>query len=135
MNRKEKAVENQKKGYNCSQAVACAFCDIVGIDEKTMFALTEGFGLGMGDRQGTCGALSGAIIILGMKSSGADPQNPTTKAETYKIVRELKARFKEKNSSEICYELKGGNNNNIPLRSCQGCVEDAAEILEDILNQ
>ena len=55
MNRIEKAKENHKNGYNCSQAVACAFCDEVGIDEKTMFALTEGFGLGLGDMQGTCG--------------------------------------------------------------------------------
>lgn len=34
MNRIEKAKENHKNGYNCSQAVACAFCDEVGIDEK-----------------------------------------------------------------------------------------------------
>ena len=74
MNRIEKAKENMmKKGYSCSQAVACAFCDEVGIDEKTMFALTEGFGLGMGDMQGVCGAISGAAIIIGMKNSCANP--------------------------------------------------------------
>lgn len=133
MNRIEKAKENHKNGYNCSQAVACAFCDEVGIDEKTMFALTEGFGLGLGDMQGTCGAISGAAIILSMKNSCANPQEPTSKAATYKVIRKLTSRFREKNGSELCHELKGSDNNGVPLRECRGCVEDAATILEEIL--
>lgn len=133
MNRIEKAKENHKKGYNCSQSVACAFCDEVGIDEKTMFAMTEGFGLGIGDMQGTCGAVSGAVIILGMKYSCENPDSPISKAQTYKIVRKLTSRFREKNGSELCHELKGSNNNGVPLRACNGCVEDAATILEEIL--
>lgn len=134
MNRIEKALENHKKGYNCSQSVACAFCDKVGMDEKTMFTIMEGFGLGMGDMQGTCGALSGAAAILSLKNSCRDTENPTTKAATYKIIRELKAKFKEKNSSEICGELKGTKNNGVPLRSCQGCIEDAVTLLEEMIN-
>lgn len=134
MNRLKKALENHKKGYNCSQSVACAFCDEVGLDEKTIFTLMEGFGLGMGDMQGTCGALSGAVAILSMKCSGGDIQNPTTKSSTYKKIKELKAKFKEKNSTEICEELKGIKNNKIPLRSCQGCIEDAVIILEEMLD-
>lgn len=134
MNRIEKAKESMKKGYNCSQAVACAFCDEVGIDEKTMFAIMEGFGRGMGDMQGICGALSGAIAILSMKNSGADPENPSTRLETYKKIQELKNRFKEKNGSDICCELKGIKTKTPPLRSCDGCVEDAAAILEELIN-
>lgn len=135
MNRIEKAKENHKKGYNCSQAVACAFCDEVGLDEKTMFALTEGLGLGLGDMQGTCGAVSGAAIILSMKYSCANPDSPKSKAETYKIIRSLTSAFREKNGSEICHELKGSNNGGVPLRACPGCVEDAAAILEEILSE
>ena len=44
----EKALENHSKGYNCAQAVACAFCDLVSMDENTLFKITEGFGAGMG---------------------------------------------------------------------------------------
>lgn len=134
MNRIEKAKENMKKGYNCSQALACAFCDEVGIDEKTMFALMEGFGRGMGDMQGICGAVSGAVAILSMKNSSADPENPSTKTETYKKIQELKNRFTEKNGSDICCELKGIKTKTAPLRSCVGCVEDAAAILEELIN-
>lgn len=46
--RVDKVAEKHKSGYNCAQAVACAYCDLVGIDEETMFRLTEGLGLGMG---------------------------------------------------------------------------------------
>lgn len=133
MNRIDKAKENHRKGYTCSQAVSCAFCDEVGIDENTMFALMEGFGIGMGDMQGTCGTISGAAAILGMKLSSGTTENTKTKVQTYKVIRELKSRFKEKNGSEICCELKGSKNGGIPLRLCPGCVEDAAKILEEIL--
>ena len=46
--RVEKTIEKRSKGYNCAQAVACTYCDMVGLDEETMFKLTEAFGLGMG---------------------------------------------------------------------------------------
>ena len=49
MNRVEKALENHKKGYNCSQAVACAFCDKTSFCEADLFRIMEGFGLGGGD--------------------------------------------------------------------------------------
>ena len=48
-------------------------------------------------------------------------------------MRKLTSRFREKNVSELCHELKGSNNNGVPLRECRGCVEDAATILEEIL--
>ena len=40
--RVDKVAEKHKSGYNCAQAVACAYCDLVGIDEETMFRMTEG---------------------------------------------------------------------------------------------
>ena len=42
--RAKKALEYHKKGYNCSQAVACSFCEEFGVDEETMFRIAEGFG-------------------------------------------------------------------------------------------
>ena len=51
MTRKEKAIELHDKGFNCAQAVACAFAEETGIPEETLFAACEGFGLGMGGMQ------------------------------------------------------------------------------------
>ena len=64
--RVEKALENHGKGYNCCQAVACAYADLVGVDENLIFAAGEGFGAGMGGMQCTCGAVSGACMVAGL---------------------------------------------------------------------
>ena len=54
MNRAERAAEYHKKGYNCAQAIVCAFCDKAGLDEETAFKVSEGLGLGVSDTYGTC---------------------------------------------------------------------------------
>jgi len=127
-----KTLENHKKGYNCCQAVACAYSDLVGMDEETMFKAGEAFGAGMGGMQATCGAVSGAVLLAGLKNSSGDLKNPTSKGATYKLSKEIVARFREKNGSVICKELKGMDTG-CPLRSCDGCIEDAAAIAEAVL--
>ncbi len=67
--RKEKTIERHDRGYNCAQAVACTYCDLVGVDEDTMFRMMEGYGLGMGGTRGVCGAASGFIALWGMVNS------------------------------------------------------------------
>ena len=119
-------------GYNCAQAVACTYCDLVGIDEDTMFALTEGLGLGMGGMQGTCGALSGACILAGAKNSSGDTTNPTTKGQTYQLSKEIVRRFQEKTGATICKDLKGVETGTM-LHSCADCITDAAAIVEEVL--
>ncbi len=129
--RVEKALEKHKKGYNCCQAVACAYSDVFGLDEETMFKISEGFGAGMGGMQGMCGAISGAVILAGLKNS-VGTQNTKTKVDTYKISKELVEKFKDKNTSIICKELKGIGTNKV-LRSCDGCIEDAVNLVDEII--
>jgi len=106
MNRVERAAEYHKKGYNCAQAIVCAFCDKVGLDEETAFKVSEGLGLGVSDTYGTCGAVTGMALIMGMANS----------------------------CSTICRELKGMDTGKV-LRSCPGCIEDAAKILSEKLGE
>ena len=129
----EKAVANHKKKYNCAQAVACAFCDKLGRDEKEVFEVMEAFGLGLGS-MGTCGAVSAMAAVVGMVESDGALDAPKTKKDSYKAMKALTEKFKEKNQSIICKELKGIETKKI-LRSCDGCVQDAAEILEEYLAQ
>lgn len=74
MTKQEKAIELHDKGCNCAQAVACAFAEEIGVPEETLFAAAEGFGLGMGGMEATCGAVSGAVMLAGFKNSCADPR-------------------------------------------------------------
>ncbi len=129
--RVQKAMENHKKGYNCCQAVACAYADLVGVDEETMFRVAEGFGAGMGGLEGVCGAISGAVMLAGLKTSTGNLENPNSKGKTYLESKEILERFKEKNQSIICKELKGIETKKI-LRTCAGCIQDAAQIAEEM---
>ena len=119
-------------GFNCAQSVACTYADLVGCDEQTIFKMTEGLGLGMGGMQGTCGALSGACVLAGMKNSGGDLQNPTTKAQTYQLSREIVRRFQEKAGATICKDLKGVETG-VMIHSCPDYILDAAAIVEEVL--
>lgn len=130
----EKAKNNHRSGYNCSQAVACAYCDAVGIAEPVMHKMMEGYGLGMGCMEGTCGALSGAIAIASLKISQNLPEGSNQRAAVYKAARTIIQAFKEKNQSVICKELKGIETGTV-LRDCRGCVEDAAALLETTVFQ
>ena len=128
----ERVIKNHDKNYNCAQSVACAYCDLVGVDEKTMFRACEGFGLGDGCMEGTCGAVSGAVALAGFKNSTANLEKPSSKSDTYKLCSQMVKKFKEKNGSITCKDLKGIESGNV-LRSCKGCMEDAAALVEEIL--
>ena len=132
MTKKELAIAYHDKGYNCCQAVACAFHEELGVPEEILFKAGEGFGLGMGGMEATCGAVSGAVMVAGFKNSCGDLENPTTKAATYQLTREITKMFAEQNGSLTCKALKGVETGKV-LRSCPDCIMDAVEIAEKVL--
>ncbi len=131
--RTDAAAEYHRKGFNCAQAVACAFADEVSMSEEDLFRVLEGFGLGMGGTRGTCGAISGAVAILSLMNS-IGPSDPANKASTYRLTREVIRRFEEKNGVSICGQLKGLETGTV-IRSCPDCIADAAEILEQLIGE
>lgn len=130
--RVEETITRHDKGYNCAQAVACTYADLVGMDEETMFKVTEALGLGGGCMEGTYGAVSGACALAGMKNSTGCLEKPDSKASSYKLSKEITTRFKSKNGSVICKELKGVETG-FMLRSCPDCIRDAAKLAEEVL--
>ena len=130
-NEVNKALENHKKGYNCAQAVACAFSERLGMDEKEVFRMMEAFGFGMGT-MGTCGAVSGMAAVIGMNVSDGNLEAPATKRKSYQDMAMLTEKFMKKNSSVICREIKGVETGKV-LRSCDGCITDAVEFLQEYL--
>ncbi len=129
--RVEKAVELHHKGYNCAQSIVCTYCDLFGIDEETAYKASEAFGFGMGQME-VCGALTGACMLAGLKNSGGLAQVGKTKAQTYRLDRVLGEAFREMNKSVLCRDLKGVETG-VVLRSCDGCVEDGARLVEKYL--
>lgn len=129
--RKNMAIEKHNLGYNCAQSVALTYADLADIPPEQLFKITEGFGLGGGNMQGTCGAVSGAVALIGILNSCGDLERPSTKAQTYALTREILEKFKAQNGSVICRELKGVDTGRI-LRSCHDCIMDACGFFEEL---
>ena len=132
-------------GYNCAQAVFCAFRDEMGMDLDTAARLSSSFGGGMGRLREVCGTVSGALMALGAIRGYADPKDPDAKAAHYRLVQEYARRFREGNGSIVCRELLKGvtvTEGSVPeartpefyaRRPCLRLVGEAAEILDGML--
>lgn len=138
-------MDNFRQGYNCSQAVALAFADEVGLERDTLAMLASGFGGGFGRSREVCGAVSGMVMILGMAKGYSEPKANEMKAELYQKVQKLMGEFKQENGSYICAELLGVREKPVsPIpsertaefykkRPCVELVGCAAELLENEL--
>ncbi|MCX6166051.1 MAG: C-GCAxxG-C-C family protein [Ignavibacteriae bacterium] len=106
MNHTEKALDNFKAQYNCAQSVFAAYSKKFDIKEKDAFKIASGFGGGIGRTQDICGALSGAVMVLGCRFF--DEKNiPESKIIVYEKTKELISRFKEIHKTADCLELTG----------------------------
>lgn len=141
----EEVVERFKKGFNCSQAVLGTFSEQFDLDCETACKVATGFGGGM--RMGsTCGAVTGAFMVLGLKYGNATAKNKESKANTYKKIEEFTNRFKTRSNSVVCRELLGcdistpegmkeAQDKGLFSSICPRMVRDAAEILEEMLEE
>lgn len=120
------AVAKKGAGYNCAQAVACSFCGEAGLDEATMRKATAAYGAGLGCTRGTCGALTGAAMVVGLRYE--------EKAPAMAVMKRIMERFDKQNGSTICCDLKGLNTGKV-LRSCPDCVADATRFLAEELDK
>lgn len=94
-------------GYNCAQAVAIAFSDMVDLDEKTIAKCVCGYGGGMGRLREVCGAFSGAVFILSLLYGYDDSNAYEEKKQIYSDIQQLAQMCKDANGSIICRELLG----------------------------
>lgn len=136
MEKAEQAVELFNQGYCCSQAVLAVFSEDLGLSKETALRIASGFGGGMKMAQ-VCGAVTGAIMALGLKN-GPDKNKMT------EYVLEFIKRFKGINGSVICRELMGcdictpdgmqtAKEKDLFNTLCPKLVQDASEILEEML--
>ena len=144
MTKIEEAVAYFKAGFSCSQAIMAAYGPTVGLDRDAAIKIASGFGGGMGRMSETCGAVTGAFMVLGLKY-GAASTDRQAKETVYALVREFAARFKECHGSLLCRDLLGcdlstpeglalSQEKKLSLTVCPPYVETAATILEEMLH-
>jgi C_GCAxxG_C_C family probable redox protein len=145
MSIQEKAAEVFYSGSNCAQAVLEVFAERVNIDRKTAFRLTIGFGSGIARMQETCGAITGAAMVIGLAIGEEDGDQSGCKEKVYTLIREFVEKFKEKNGTIKCRELlqcdvntEEGiyyyDVNELHEKVCTRCIMDAVEILDTLIS-
>jgi len=141
----KQAVELFNEGYSCSQAIVAAYADKFNLDRNTALKIASGLGGGVGRTGDICGAVTGAVLVLGLQFGTTDPKDITAKFETYQKVQLFTEEFKHQAGSLVCRELLGFDFNTPEgiIRSkqpgafehCPEFVQIAAQILESMLDK
>jgi C_GCAxxG_C_C family probable redox protein len=143
MERSEFAKELFLEGNNCAQSVVLSFVEDYGYSKELALKISAGFGGGMGKGQSTCGAVTGAIMVLGIIEGEKASDNNELKSGTYSAVKELLKKFTDDFKSSSCMDLTGcdfntdsGNekfkNEGVMEKICAPCVKRAVEIVEQL---
>ena len=109
--RAELAAEKFRSGYNCCQAVALALADLTELSEEKLILAASGFAAGMGNMEGSCGALVGAVLVAGLIGMG-------------RSARKIHEAFIREAGAPICKTIKGVDGG-VMLTSCADCVKIA----------
>jgi len=145
MDRVKRAVDAFKEGFSCSQAVLSAFSETMGLDRSTALKISQSFGGGMAHMGETCGAVTGAFMVIGLQHGRTRADDDEAKEKTYATVHEFILRFKARYNSIVCKEILGydvsdeaefkqAQNEEVFQRICPNLVQSAAEICEDLLS-
>jgi C_GCAxxG_C_C family probable redox protein len=103
----EIAFDRITAGFNCSQAVLSAFAERFDLPLETALRLASPFGGGIGRAGRTCGAVSGAIMVLGLKYGHFSPEDQSSKEYAYQVARTFTERFQAGLGSLDCRDLLG----------------------------
>jgi C_GCAxxG_C_C family probable redox protein len=140
----QRAEELFRQGYNCAQAVVFAFADRQGGDADTALRVASGFGGGIGHRQETCGAVTGAVMVLGSRHGRALDEPKARTDDTYARVQEFMRRFEACHGTCVCRDLLGGCDFNTEAGErefkergyrearCAVFIRDAVRIVEEL---
>ncbi len=130
--------------YLCSQSILMAFAPELGIEPAVAARIGAPFGGGMARMGWTCGAVTGALMVIGLKYGHELPDQETRKENTYGLVRKFLAGFEKRNRTVACRELLGVDistpeglekidREKMCENVCPKFVRDAAEVLERVL--
>lgn len=144
MKKSDCSLECFSNGFNCAQAVFSTYCSELGLEPEMAIRVAGSFGGGMGYIGETCGAVTGAFMLIGLKHGKVKAEDAASKEKTYALVQEFTKRFKAVNGSVQCKELLGcdlgvpegmqeAKDKQLFTTTCPKMVKDACEIVEELL--
>ncbi len=133
-----------KEGFSCSQAVLTAFSEEFNLDRNTAFKISQPFGGGIAHQGETCGAVSGAFLVIGLKHGRTKAEDLEAREKTYEKILDFIDKFASKNGSTVCNELLGfdmstpegfqkAEDAGLFETLCPKLIQTSVEILEKIL--
>lgn len=146
MGKADRAIALHGRGCNCAQSVLCAFAEDLGLGQEDALRIATGFGGGMGRTGGTCGAVTGAYMVLGLARGMRNPEEKGKKDSTYMLVQEFADRFRGKQGAVGCRELLGvdvstaeglrlAHERNLFATRCNTLIHDAVMVLQGVLKE
>jgi C_GCAxxG_C_C family probable redox protein len=144
MNQVERALAVFEEGFSCTQALLSTYGPQFGLDREMALKVAGALGGGMGRMGQTCGAVTGAFMVIGLKYGKTRAEDDQAKEKAYSLVREFADRFQSRNGSTVCSQLlncdistpegrKLAEREQLYTTLCPKFVQDAAEIVEQIL--
>lgn len=144
MSRPEKAKSVFLSGFSCAQSVFSAFSPDYGLDGKTALKVASSFGGGMAATGRTCGAVTGALMVLGLRFPRDIAGDSEKRELNYSKAREFLERFESRFGTTDCREIVGFDVSTPEGRArlhedpgieenCALVVEAAAEMLEELI--
>lgn len=144
MSKAENARATFAKGFNCSQAILSSFGEEFGLDPVMAYKVAAAFGGGMGHMGETCGAVTGAFMVIGLKYGLTVADGSQSHWEAFSAVQDFVKEFKSRHGSIVCRDLLGFDitdrtlfreaiKQGIPQKICPKLVQDAAEIVETLI--
>lgn len=140
------AVEMFNAGHACSQSVLAAFVDRYNLSRDTALQMSCSLAGGFGGSGLTCGAVTGALLVLGLHAGRIDPTDQAARDRTDSLVQAFLERFRAQHGSLICNELTGIDHADVQARAqakedgifdsvCTKLVEQAAQIVGEIIEE
>ncbi|MCJ7425812.1 MAG: C-GCAxxG-C-C family protein [Dehalococcoidales bacterium] len=144
MSRVGLAVSGFGQGLNCCQAVLSTYGPRFGLDRELALKVTSGLGGGIGHLGETCGVVTGALMVIGLKHGGTVAGDEKSREKTFSLISRFLEEFKARRGSILCRELLGYDisipeglqavkDKGLFSTLCPNLVRDSAEILEQIL--
>ncbi len=105
MEKTESAIKDFLAGYSCAQAVLASFAPDMGMDRETALKIACAFGGGISRQAMTCGAVTGALMAIGLKYGMSDVSDYPSKEKTYRLAARFMELFKIEHQSLECKSL------------------------------
>lgn len=142
----EKAVKLYNEEYNCPQAVLCTYADKLGLDQETALKIASPFGGGIARNGKICGAITGGLMVIGLKNWNDGSNREDSKAEVYKISNQFMDEIKKRNGTLDCERLLGINvstaegrtlvkEKNLNVIVCYKVISDVVETLDKLIDR